>query len=154
MTDHITALRQIVRLRERDVRYCERQARNALLAVAQAETRAGEARQMCQQAISLYEAAQTERVQAPCDPHVQLHCNATATQVDQACQMRAQACDLLVKAQGFAEQVRREWLRAQARYDALRAELEKAIHNLQRRRERRSERDMPLSGGRVGVALS
>lgn len=139
MKDRIEALKQIVRLRLRDVQRREREAAEARAGVARAEAMEANAERACHQAVATCEKALAEQRARPADPHVRLHVRAVEVAMDRARQIRAQASEALVQARTLAEQLRHEWLRAQQRHDALAAELDRAIRALRRQIERRAD---------------
>ena len=83
-----------------------------------------------------------ERLRQPCDPLVQLHCQAVSARAEASQLLRTQAGAALAEARALADRLKREWLRAQARHDAMLQELERAVQSWQRQIGRRAEDEL------------
>jgi hypothetical protein len=142
MTDQIDRLKTILRLRRRDVDRYEREVAAARETMAAAEAQASDAAHACSRALSTCDQALAQQARQPCDPLVQLHCRASAAKAEAARQLRAQARATLDEARALAESLKREWLRAQARHDAILGELERAIREWKRQLSRRADEDV------------
>ncbi|ETI63849.1 hypothetical protein C100_10500 [Sphingobium sp. C100] len=142
MSDQIDRLRTIMKLRKRDLERCQREVAAARQEVAAAQVQEEQAARACAMALSKRAAALMEQVRQPCDPLVQLHCQAVSARADASQQVRAQAGAVLAEARVMADRLKREWLRAQARHDAIFKELERAIQQWQRQVSRRAEEEL------------
>lgn len=144
MTDTaIDGLKTILRLRRRDLDRCEREVAQARAQLVEAEAQESEAVRACSHALSTCERAVAQQAKQPCDPLVRLHAHATQAKAEAARQLRAQARATLEDARQLADRLKREWLRAQARHDAILGELERAIRQWKRQIGRRAEDDIP-----------
>jgi hypothetical protein len=139
MTEQIDQLNIILRLRKRDLDCCERAVAGARKDVAAAEAQEGEAAAAHARALSRCALALVEQAQTPCDPLVQLHCRAAKERADRAQQLRASASAALADARTMFDRLKREWLRAQARHDAILKELESAVRQWRRQVSRRAD---------------
>lgn len=135
----IDALKTILRLRRRDLDRCERDVAQARAQLAAAEVQEGEADRACCRADISCEQAVAQQAKQPCDPLVRLHAHATQAKAEAARQLRAQARATLEEARQIADRLKREWLRAQARHDAIRGELDRAVRQWKRQTSRRAE---------------
>lgn len=142
MTDKIDQLKTIVRLRRRDLDRYEREVATARQQMAVAEAEASAAAQACTRALATSEKAMAQQARQPCDPLVQLHCRASAARAEAARQLRAQARAALDEAHKLADRLKREWMRAQVRHDAIVGELDRAIREWKRQLSRRAEADL------------
>ncbi len=142
MTDQIDRLKTILRLRRRDVDRTEREVAEARRMMAAAQAEARDAAYACSRALTTCDQALAQQARQPCDPLVQLHCRASVTKAEAARQLRAQARAALDEAQALAESLKREWLRAQARHDAILGELERAVREWKRQLSRRVDEDV------------
>ncbi|WP_311267657.1 hypothetical protein [Sphingobium sp. WCS2017Hpa-17] len=144
MSDNvIDGLKTILRLRRRDLDRCEREVAQARAQVAAAQAQEDAATHACSRALSTCEQAVAQQAKQPCDPLVRLHAHATQARAEAARQLRAQARATLEEARQLADQLKREWLRAQARHDAILGELERAMRQWKRQIARRAEDDVP-----------
>lgn len=135
----IDALKTILRLRRRDLERCEREVAQARAQLVAAEVEEGEAARACSRADSSCAQAVEQQAKQPCDPLVRLHAHATQAKAETARQLRAQARATLEEARQIAERLKHEWLRAQARHDAIRGELDRAVRQWKRQIARRAE---------------
>lgn len=142
MTDRIDRLKTIMRLRRRDLDRSEREVAAARRTMVAAEAQASEASRACSRALSACDQAIAQQARHPCDPLVQLHCRASAAKADAAREWRAQARAALDEARALAETLKREWLRAQARHDAMMGELDRAVRDWKRQLSRRADDDV------------
>lgn len=143
MTDNgIDGLTVILRLRRRDLDRCERDVAQARAQLAAAQVQADAATHACSRALSTCEQAVAQQAKQPCDPLVRLHAHATQAKAEAARQLRAQARATLEEARQLADRLKREWLRAQARHDAILGELEHAVRRWKRKMGRRAEEDV------------
>lgn len=143
MTDNaIDGLKTILRLRRRDLDRCEREVAQARAQVAAAQAQEDAAAHACSRALSTCEQAVAQQAKQPCDPLVRLHAHATQARAEAARQLRAQARATLEEARQLADRLKREWLRAQARHDAILGELERAVRQWKRQIGRRAEEDV------------
>lgn len=143
MSDNvIDGLKTILRLRRRDLDRCEREVAQARAQLVEAEVQESEAARACSHAFSTCEQAVAQQAKQPCDPLVRLHAHATQAKAEAARQLRAQARAALEEARVLADRLKREWLRAQARHDAILGELERAVRQWKRQIGRRAEEDV------------
>lgn len=133
MSETIDQLRTILRLRKRDLDRCEAAALSA------AEAEEGQAARAHERALYACTRARADQTRQPCDPLVQLHCQATQDRADAAQQARIAASAAMGEARAFAERLKQEWLRAQARHDAIMQELDTALRQAKRQAARRAE---------------
>ncbi|MCI4592609.1 hypothetical protein MOK15_21365 [Sphingobium sp. BYY-5] len=139
MTEQIDQLNTLLRLRKRDLECCEQAVVGARKHVSAAEMQQGNAAAAHALALSRCAKAMVEQAQTPCDPLVQLHCRAAKERADAAQQLRASASAALAEARAMFDGLKREWLRAQARHDAILKELENAVRQWKRRVSRRAD---------------
>ena len=78
MSDQIDQLKTIVRLRKRDLERCAHEVAAARQAIAAAQAQEEQAARACADALASRAAAMMERLRQPCDPLVQLHCQAVS----------------------------------------------------------------------------
>ena len=139
MSDQIDQLKTIVRLRKRDLERCAHDVAAARQAIVAAQVQEEQAARACADALASRAAAMMERLRQPCDPLVQLHCQAVSARAEASQLLRTQAGAALAEARALADRLKREWLRAQARHDAMLQELERAVQSWQRQVGRRAE---------------
>lgn len=142
MSEKIDQLRTIERLRRRDIDRCETAVVDAREATSAAERAEGQAARAHERALFACTQARVDQTRQPCDPLVQLHCQATQDRADSAQQARIAASAALGEARAFAERMKQEWLRAQARHDAIMQELDAALRQSKRQAARRAEDDV------------
>lgn len=142
MSEKIDQLRTVLRLRKRDLDSCERAVADARQAVAVAEADEMKAARAHEKALYSCTQARVDQARQPCDPLVQLHCRATQERADMAQQLRGAASMALAEARSVADRVKREWLRAQARHDAIGQELETLVRQWKRQVARRAEEEV------------
>lgn len=139
MSDTIDRLKTILRLRRRDLDRYEREVAEARRQMVAAEVEASEAAHACTRALTACDRAMAQQARQPCDPLVQLHCRASAAKAEAARQLRMQARAALDDARMLVEGVKREWVRAQARHDAIVGELDRAMRAWKRQMSRRAD---------------
>lgn len=142
MSETIDQLRTILRLRKRDLDRCEKAVIDARGALSAAEAEEGQAARAHERALYACTQARVDQTRQPCDPLVQLHCQTTQDRADAAQQARIAASAALDEARVFAERMKQEWLRAQARNDAIMQELDMALRQAKRQAARRAEDDV------------
>jgi hypothetical protein len=147
MTDAIEQLETVVRLRWRDVDKAERAALRQRAALAAAEEADQAAAAHCRMARAAQQRAEAARAERPADPLVQLHCRLAAGQVAAADQQQIGASAALDDAARMADELKREVLRAHARHDAIRGELERLVRQRRRRIARRAEEEVGVRPG-------
>ncbi len=139
MSETIDQLRTILRLRKRDLDRCETAVMEARGALTLAETEERRAARAHERALYACTQARVDQTRQPCDPLVQLHCQATQDRADAAQQARIAASAAMGEARAFAERMKQEWLRAQGRHDAIMQELDGALRLSKRQAARRAE---------------
>jgi flagellar biosynthesis chaperone FliJ len=149
MSHRVEKLRTLVRLRRRNVdrRACAaaegaRAAEAAEIACRRVEAMVNEARRKQERALS-------ERLRAPADPMIALFVRTSEATLSEARQQLRKAEIAMADAIDRAAALRQQWLRAQARLDALTGLLDRALLDSRRATERR--RMDALAEGRRGA---
>lgn len=137
MSPRIVKLRMLVRLRRRDVDRRARATAVCARALDTAEAALARAKVRVEAALAKRTRALEERLRVPADPVVGWFCGGCEEALNEARDTVAQSDRLVAEAAEALAEARRQWLRAQARLDAMATMLKRAISELRRSGERR-----------------
>lgn len=136
MTDRLDQIETLHRLRAREV---DRQARAVAAAVAASENAAGElmqAEQHRQTAAEMLDRARFNRARTPADDCIRFFVDTCEARLADAQTLFAKARETLDRAREHVLAVRRLWLRAQGRYEAL----GRLLHEIRAKQRRSMDR--------------